>query len=82
MSLIEIVLYRGQVTGDWGEIVALEGSKSPWEALRVTKTSPSISATFKKANTCVLVQNELFVRRNPVKIEQTCKGKIVLKKSC
>ena len=26
------------------------------------------------------MQNELFVRRNPVKIEQTCKGKILLKK--
>ena len=27
----------------------------------------------------VLVQNELFVGRNPVKIEQTCKGKNLLK---
>ena len=52
---------------------------SPWEALRATKTSPSIFATFEKANTCA---KELFVRRNPVKIEQTCKGKILLKKSC
>ena len=26
------------------------------------------------------MQNELFVRRNPVKIEQTYKGKILLKK--
>ena len=52
---------------------------SPWEALRATKTSPSIFATFEKL---VLVQNKLFVRRNPVKIEQTYKGKIPLKKSC
>ena len=41
-----------RLQGDWGEIVALEGSKSPWEALRATKTSPSIFATFEKANTC------------------------------
>ena len=41
-----------RLQGDWGEIVALEGSKSPWEALRVTKTSPLIFATFEKANTC------------------------------
>ena len=38
--------------GDWDEIVALEGSKSPWEALRATKTSPLTFATFEKANTC------------------------------
>ena len=41
-----------RLQGDWGEIVALEGSKLPWEALRATKTSPSIFATFEKANTC------------------------------
>ena len=41
-----------RLQGDWGEIVALECSKSPWEALRATKTSPSIFATFEKANTC------------------------------
>ena len=41
-----------RLQGDWGEIVTLEGSKSPWEALRATKTSPSIFATFEKANTC------------------------------
>ena len=41
-----------RLQGDWGEIVALEGSKSPWESLRVTKTSPSIFATFEKDNTC------------------------------
>ena len=35
-----------------GAIVALEDSKSPGEALRATKTSPSIFATFEKANTC------------------------------
>ena len=38
--------------GDWGEIVALEGSKSPWEAQRATKTSPSVFAIFEKASTC------------------------------
>ena len=37
---------------EWGEIVALEGSKSPWEAQRATKTSPSVFATFEKASTC------------------------------
>ena len=41
-----------RLQGDWGEIVALEGSKSPWEALSVTKTSPLMFATFEKANTC------------------------------
>ena len=41
-----------KLQGDWGEIVALEGSKSPWEAQRVTKTSPSVFATFEKASTC------------------------------
>ena len=40
-----------KLQGDWGEIVALEGSKSPWEAQRATKTSPSVFATFEKANT-------------------------------
>ena len=65
-----------KLQGDWGEIVALEGSKSPWEAQRATKTSPTVFATLKKL---VLVQNELFVGRNPVKNEQTCKGKNLLK---
>ena len=47
------IIYTGvRLQGDWGEIVALEGSKLPWEALRATKTSPSIFATFEKANTC------------------------------
>ena len=41
-----------KLQGDWGEIVALEGSKSPWEAQRATKTSPSVFATFEKASTC------------------------------
>ena len=41
-----------KLEGDWGEIVALEGSKSLWEALRATKTSPSILAAFEKASTC------------------------------
>ena len=50
-----------KLQGEWGEIVALEGSKSPWEALRATKTLPSIFATFEKASTCA---NKLFVRRN------------------
>ena len=47
-----VVITGVRLQGDWGEIVALEGSKSPWEALRATKTSPSIFATFEKANTC------------------------------
>ena len=67
-----------RLQGDWGEIDALEGSNSPWEAQRATKTSPYIFATFEKTK-LVLVQNELFVGRNPVIIEQTCKGKILLK---
>ena len=66
-----------RLQGDWGEIVALEGSKSPWEAQWATKTWPSILQLLTKL---VLVQNELFARRNPVKTEQTCKGKILLKK--
>ena len=41
-----------KLEGDWGEIVAPEGSKSPWESLRATKTLPSILATFEKASTC------------------------------
>ena len=41
-----------KLQGDWGEIVTLEGSKSPWEAQRATKTSPSVFATFEKASTC------------------------------
>ena len=41
-----------RLQGDPDEIVASEGSKSPLEALRATKTSPSIFATFEKANTC------------------------------
>ena len=41
-----------RLQGYWGETIALEGSKSPWEALRAIKTLPSISATFEKANTC------------------------------
>ena len=41
-----------RLQGDWGKIVTPEGSKSPWEALRATKTSPSIFATFEKASTC------------------------------
>ena len=41
-----------RLQGNWGKIVAFEGSKSPWEALRVTKTSPSFFEAFKKANTC------------------------------
>ena len=41
-----------KLQGDWGEIVALEGSKLPWEAQRATKTSPSVFATFEKASTC------------------------------
>ena len=41
-----------KLQGDWGEIVALEGSKSPWDAQRATKTSPSVFATFEKASTC------------------------------
>ena len=46
-------LYAGvKLQGDWGEIVALEGSKSPWEAQRATKTSPSVFVTFEKASTC------------------------------
>ena len=57
-----------RLQGDWGEIVAPEGSKSPWEALRATKTLPLIFATFEKASTCA---KRTFVRRNPVKIEQT-----------
>ena len=40
-----------RLQGDWGEIVALEGSKSPWEAQRATKTSHSVFATFEKAST-------------------------------
>ena len=58
-----------RLQGDWG-------SKSPWEAQRVTKLRPPFLQLLKKL---VLVQNELFVGRNPVKIEQTCKGKILLK---
>ena len=34
-----------KLQGNWGEIVALEGSKLPWEAQRATKT-------FEKASTC------------------------------
>ena len=41
-----------KLQGDWGEIVALEGSKSPWEAQGATKTSPSVFASFEKASTC------------------------------
>ena len=41
-----------RLQGNWGEIDTIEGSKLPWEALRVTKTSPLIFATFEKANTC------------------------------
>ena len=40
-----------KLQGDWDKIVTLKGSEWPWEALRATKTSPSIFATFKKANT-------------------------------
>ena len=72
--------YTGvRLQGDWGKKVALEGSKSPWEALRATKTLPSIFATFEKASTCA---KRTKIRRNPVKIEPTHKGKILLKKSC
>ena len=47
-------MYPGiKLQGDWGETVALEGSKPPWEAQMATKTSPSIFATFEKASTCV-----------------------------
>ena len=46
-----------------------------WEAQRATKTSPFLQLLKK----LVLVQNELFVGRNPVKNEQTCKGKNLLK---
>ena len=49
---IKTALWAGiKLQGDWGEIVALEGSKSPWEAQRATKTSPSVFATFEKAST-------------------------------
>ena len=72
-----------KLQGDWGEIVALEGSKSPWEAGGGggggggrQKLCPPFLQLLKKL---VLVQNELFVGRNPVKIEQTCKGKNLLK---
>ena len=43
-----LISYPGiRLQGDWFEIVALEGSKSSWEAKRVTKTSPSVFATRK-----------------------------------
>ena len=35
--------------GDWGEILALGGSKSPWEVPRAIKTSPSIFCNFMKS---------------------------------
>ena len=35
-----------RLQGDWGKIVAPEGSKLPWEALRAIKASPLIFATF------------------------------------
>ena len=52
-TLKMMLRYAGvKLQGDWGEIVALEVSKLPWEAQRATKTSPSIFATFEKASTC------------------------------
>ena len=65
-----------KLQGDWGEIVALEGSKLPWEAQRATKTSPSVFATFEKAGTCA---KRTFCWEKSVKNEQTCKGKNLLK---
>ena len=46
------ILSGVKLQGDWGKIVVLEDSKSPWEAQKVTKTSPSVFATFEKASIC------------------------------
>ena len=50
--LAKLCLTGIRLQGDWGEIVDPEGSKSPLETLKATKTLPSIFAIFIKASTC------------------------------
>ena len=51
--------YAGvRLQGDWGKIVAPEGSKLPWEALRVITTS--LSRLLQLLKNLVFVQKELF----------------------
>ena len=68
---------RDQATGRLGRNSRLKG-------LKVALGSPEGDKNFalrflQLLKKLVLVQNELFVGRNPVKIEQTCKGKNLLK---
>ena len=64
-----------KLQGDWSEIVALEGSV----ALGSPEGDKNCTPFLQLLKKLVLVQNELFVGRNPVKNEQTCKGKNLLK---
>ena len=69
--------FRDQATGRLGR-------NSRPKGLKVALGSPEGDKNFalrflQLLKKLVLVQNELFVGRNPVKIEQTCKGKNLLK---
>ena len=68
---------RGQATGRLGRNSRSRGLKVALGSPEGDKKlRPSFLQLLKKL---VLVQNKLFVGRNPVKIEQTCKGKNLLK---
>ena len=66
-----------RLQGDWGEQLPLRALSRPGKPWGQQKHRPRFLHLLKKL---ILVQNELFVSRNPVKIEQTWKGKILLKK--
>ena len=68
---------RDQASGRLGRNSRPRGVQSrPGKPRGRQKLRPPFLQLLKKL---VLVQNELFVGRNPVKNEQTCKGKNLLK---